>query len=208
MHFTKEEQQLSGCLPHSPTTAAAPAQSQQDTQDITQAAATDAPTASPELGQLTPSGHMVDLLPLPPEHDTQQNRPHEPPVQKAKPDRRDMLAAVLGIKTPADRMAMQGPPEPPVAQKLNPNNAAFDPVFAAEYRTRRAQDPHYVHFQAQKRHLKLQGRLHWVQKSAFTAEEHGYLLDLGGECSVCVVLGRTLVWAVLPHTGLGYHEMC
>lgn len=198
---------MSGDLPHSPITAAPRAQSKQDTQNITQAAATDALPAPPEEEQLAPSQHNVDLLP--PENESQQNRPHEPLAQKARPDRRDMLSAMLGIKTPADRMAMRGPPEPPVAQKLNPNNFAFDPVFAAEYRNRRAQeDPHYLHFQAQKRQLKLQGRLHWVQKSAFTAEEHGYLLVLGGQCPVFFVLGSPLLWAVLPHTRPGYDELC
>ena len=112
MHFTKEEQYLSGGLPHLPTAAVAQAERQQDTQDITQAAAADALTASPELGQLAPPEHHVELLP--PGHEPQQNTPHELLAQKgAKPDRRDMLAAVLGIQTPADRMAMQGPPEPP-----------------------------------------------------------------------------------------------
>ena len=126
---------------------------------------------------------------LPPECESQQNRLREPPVQKGYPDRRDMLAAVLGTKTPADRMAMRGPPEPPICQRLNPNNAAYDPVFAAEHRTRRAhKDPHYLYSKARKQQSKLLRRVHWVRKSAFTAEEHDYLLDLQGECYVCSVL--------------------
>ena len=96
-----------------------------------------------------------------------------------------------------------------MAQKLNPNNAAFDPVFAAKYRNRRAQeDPHYLHFQAQKRQLKLQGRLHWVQKSAFTAEEHGYLLDLGGENPVCFVLGSATGRAMVSCAEQGWAMLC
>ena len=201
-----EEHRLSGALPHMPATAKDSAEGKQDTQE---AAALF--TATPELGQLAPPDHDAEMLPA--ENESQQDRLHQPSVQKAYPNRRDMLAAVFGAKNPADRMAVRGPPEPPLAQKLNPNNAAFDPVFAAEYRARRAQeDPHYLYSKVRKQQSKLLKRVHWVQKSAFTAEEHGYLLDLQGECLVSSVLRCAVLCllhcAVLGWAGLGFPMLC
>lgn len=187
MRLTREEHNLSGGLPHSPATAAARADGKQATQHANQAASAASSKSTPQLGQLAPSEHDTEMLPA--EHESQQNTLHEPPVQKAYSNRRDMLAALFGAKTPADRMAVRGPPERPLAQKLNPNNAAFDPIFAAEHRARRAQeDPRYLYSKERKQQSKLLKRVHWVQKSAFTAEEHGYLLDLQGECRVPSVL--------------------
>ena len=91
-------------------------------------------------------------------------------------------SAVLGIKTPAERVAPKQAAAPNLADKLNPNNAAYDPGLAAHHRAMRAQtDPQYVHNKARRQISKLTKRMHLPQKSAFTAEEHGYLLDLQGE---------------------------
>ena len=195
MRFT-EEKRLSVGLPHAPATATNFAEGKQDTQHAKQAAAAATLTATPESGQLAPPDHDAEMLLA--EVKSQQTCLHEPSVQKAYTNRREVLAAVFDAKTSADRMALQEPPEPPLAQKLNPNNAAYDPVFAAEHRARRAEDPHYLDSKLRKQQSKLLKRVHWVQKSAFTAEEHGYLLDLQGECHASAALR----WA-----GLGYFKL-
>ena len=194
MRFT-EEHGLSDSLPHA--TATDSAEGKQDTQNAKQAAAAATLTATPELGELAPPDHDAEMLPA--GNKSQQKRLHKPPVQTAYTNRRGVLAAVFGPKTPADRVEVRGPPQLPLAQKLNPNNAAFDPVFAAEYRAKRAQDLHYLDSKVRKQQSKLLKRVHWVQKSAFTAEEHGYLLDLQGECHVCcaVLCCAVLCCAVL-----------
>lgn len=107
--------------------------------------------------------------------------------------RRDKPASMLGSLTPDERMAMQAALGPPIADRLNPNNAAFDPVCAAKYRARRAEDPLYVYLKECKQAQKLLKRVHWTQKSAFTAEEHGYLLDLKGDFPVAIVFINTPV---------------
>ena len=195
MRFT-EEHRLSGNLPHVPATARDSAEGKQDIQD---AAAT--LTTTSESGQFTPPDHNAEMLPA--ENESQQDRLHQS-VLKAYPNRRDILAALFAARTPADRMAVRGPPEPPLAEKLNPNNAAFDPVFTAENRARRAQeDPHYLYSKVRKQQFKLLKRVHWVQKSAFAAEEHGYLLDLQGECCVSSLLCcAVLRWAGPSHAAL------
>ena len=106
--------------------------------------------------------------------------------------RNETLASLLGIKTPAERMAMRDVAEPALLNRLNPNNVAYDPAFAADYKARRAKDPQYQYMKAFKSVSKLLKRVHWSQKSAFTADDHAYLIDLQGNCTLlhkdlCVV---------------------
>ena len=190
-----EEDRLSVGLPHAPATATNFAEGKQDTQHAKQAAAAATLTATPESGQLASPDHDAEMLLA--EVESHQTCLNEPPVQKAYTNRRDLLAAVFDAKTSADRMAKQEPPEPPLAQKLNPNNVAYDPVCAAEHRAKRAEDPHYLDSKMRKQQSKLLKRVHWVQKSAFTAEEHGYLLDLEGECHVSSALRCDVLCCVL-----------
>ena len=138
---------------------------------------------SQESGQFSPSAQETENLRL-----ADPGQQNGPPGQSALPiaapgqsHRRDLQAAVLAQNTSVEGTAVRGPAEPSLADRLNPNNAAFDPVFAAEHRARRAQEPRYQHLRACRQESKLLKRIHWTQKSAFTAEEHGYLLDLQGE---------------------------
>ncbi|KAL0032885.1 hypothetical protein WJX77_004910 [Trebouxia sp. C0004] len=91
----------------------------------------------------------------------------------------ERMAAVLGIRTPAKHVALRDAAGPTLADLLNPNNAAYDPEFAAQHRAMRAQaNPVYAHQKARKQVNKL--IKHWDKASAFTVEEHGYVLDLHG----------------------------
>ena len=72
----------------------------------------------------------------------------------------------------------------PLAQRLNPNNAAFDAAFAEQHRAKRMRtDTGYAHSIARKEKKKLLKRVHWSQKSALSAKEHCYLVDLSGKSS-------------------------
>lgn len=92
----------------------------------------------------------------------------------------ERTAAVSGVWIP-NLVSLGEAAGPNLADMLNPNNAAYDPNFAAQHRAMRAQtDPLYAEQKARKQVTKLIKRLHWKTKSAFTAEEHGYMLDLQG----------------------------
>ena len=68
------------------------------------------------------------------------------------------------------------------ADKFNPNNAAYDPEFAAQHSAWRAKNSRtYAHHKARKARTKLLKRGGWTQNSSLTAEEHAYLLDLQGD---------------------------
>ncbi|DBA66882.1 TPA: hypothetical protein ACH3X2_002010 [Trebouxia sp. C0005] len=91
----------------------------------------------------------------------------------------ERMAAVLGTRSPAERVALRNAAGPTLADLLNPNNVAYDPEFAARHRAMRAQaDPLYAQQKARKQVTKLIKKLHWDKASAFTIEEHAYLLDL------------------------------
>lgn len=137
---------------------------------------------------------VLDTEHLPPANPNQQFAPSDqdayPVTAPGQSHRRDAQPSVLAQKAsaegiaawgPVEGTAVRGPAEPSLADRLNPNNAAYDPVFAAEHRARRAQEPRYQHMRVCRQDAKLLKRIHWTQKSAFTAEEHGYLLDLQGE---------------------------
>ncbi len=105
----------------------------------------------------------------------------------------ERMAAVLGIRTPAERVALRDAAGPTLADLLNPNNAAYDPAFAAQHRAMRAQaNPLYAQQKARKQVIKLIKKLHWDKASAFTIEEHGYLLDLHGDVSKLVAAGMCI----------------
>jgi len=102
----------------------------------------------------------------------------------------ERMAAVLGIRTPAEHVALRDAAGPTLPELLNPNNAAYDPEFAAQHRAMRAQaNPLYVHQKARKQVIKLIKKLHWDKTSAFTVEEHGYMLDLHGDSPKLVAAG-------------------
>ena len=72
-----------------------------------------------------------------------------------------------------------------LAQRLNPNNPAFDPVFAEKHRAKRLRtDATYAHTMARKEKKKLLKRVHWSQKSSLSPQEHCYLLDLQGKSNL------------------------
>ncbi len=142
-----------------------------------------------EEGQLPPEDDDEDVpVPARPHIPTQAFQTPIPTAEyagaPAAVDRnvQERMAAVLGIKTPAESVALREAAEPNMADRLNPNNAAYDPQFAAHHRAMRAQtNPKYEQQKARKQMVKQIKRLHWPRNSHFTAEEHGYMLDLQGE---------------------------
>lgn len=113
----------------------------------------------------------------------------------------ERMAAVLGTRSPAERVALRNAAGPTLADLLNPNNVAYDPEFAARHRAMRAQaDPLYAQQKARKQVTKLIKKLHWDKASAFTIEEHAYLLDLHGDlpklaaAAICIHTGQTCVF--------------
>ena len=130
---------------------------------------------------LGPAQHLA--LPQDIEYPTHAVHPHSI-AQNRNRNVQERMAAGLGIRTPAERVALRDAAGPILADLLNPNNAAFDPEIAAQHRAMRAQaNPLYAQQKARKQVIKLIKKLHWDRASAFTIEEHGYLLDLHGDFS-------------------------
>lgn len=152
------------------------------------AAATDAvpkPTPAPDPDPAPAPALAPALVQQLPHSDVPQY-----PIDKGEPyssaangshNAQERTAAVSGVWIPAELVNLGDAAGPNLADMLNPNNAAYDPNFAAQHRAMRAQtDPLYAEQKARKQVTKLIKRLHWKTKSAFTAEEHGYMLDLQG----------------------------
>ncbi len=149
------------------------------------------PAAAPEaVPDPAPAPVQPPALPLgsaqhlaPPQVNEYPSHPHGvAPNCNRNRNVQERMAAVRGIKTPAERVALRNVAAPPLADLLNPNNAAFNPEFAAHHRAMRAQaNPLYAQQKARKQVIKLIKKLHWDRASAFTMEEHGYLLDLHGD---------------------------
>ncbi len=153
-----------------------------------------APAAAPEtVTDPAPAPVQPPALPLEPAQHLAPPQVTEYPTHAVHPhgvapncnrNVQERMAAVLGIRTPAERVALKNAAAPALADLLNPNNAAFNPKFAAQHRAMRAQaNPLYAQQKARKQVIKLIKKLHWDRASAFTMEEHGYLLDLHGDFS-------------------------
>lgn len=145
-----------------------------------------APVQPPAL-LLEPAQHLAP--PQVTEYPTHAVHPHGVAPNCNRNDQ-ERMAAVFGIRTPAERVALRNAAPATLADLLNPNNAAFNPEFAAQHRAMRAQaNPLYAQQKARKQVIKLIKKLHWDRASAFTMEEHGYLLDLHGDFSKLVAAG-------------------
>lgn len=135
---------------------------------------------SDEEGQCSPHRHQASAA---------VNEPHVPLLQ-APYVSKDSAASLtqpyqqplLHVRTANPQGQVKPTQNASLAQRLNPNNPAFDPVFAEKHRAKRLRtDATYAHSMARKEKKKLLKRVHWSQKSSLSPQEHCYLLDLQGK---------------------------